>query len=141
MTLTSLIYVSYATQPMTDDELLSLLKEFRQKNADKQVTGMLLYRDGFFIQALEGEADVVEPLYKKISMDKRHRNVLKVSQEIISERSFKSWAMGFNKVENKDMESVEGYTSFLAKPDVEFFTSKPTRARVLLNSFQQHTYF
>lgn len=141
MALTSLIYVSYVTKRMTDEELLALLKEFRDKNAAKNITGMLLYRDGFFIQALEGEAEVVESTFSKIAKDKRHRNILKVSQEVIKSRSFTNWGMGFNKVENKDLEGVEGYTDFLSSPDSEFFTTKPSRAKTLLGSFQRRSYF
>mgnify|MGYP003395746249 CR=1 FL=1 len=141
MALLSLLYVSYADKKMTDEELTALLKEFRDKNTAKQITGMLLYRDGFFIQALEGEAEVVEPLFRKISADKRHRNILKVSQETIRNRSFTDWAMGFNKVEDKDLAGVEGYTDFLTSPDAAFFTSIPTRATVFLNSFKRRSYF
>ena len=35
-----------------------------------------MYRDGFFIQALEGEEETVMSLYNKIKTDPRHRSVL-----------------------------------------------------------------
>ncbi|NJO83577.1 MAG: BLUF domain-containing protein, partial [Blastochloris sp.] len=47
---------------MTDDQLREILVKARDKNRRLNVTGMLLYRDRFFIQALEGEQEVVEPL-------------------------------------------------------------------------------
>jgi hypothetical protein len=40
---------------MSDKHLEAMLKKARNKNEKSAITGMLLYRDGFFIQALEGE--------------------------------------------------------------------------------------
>ncbi|MEZ4671008.1 MAG: BLUF domain-containing protein [Anaerolineae bacterium] len=141
MGLVSLIYVSYAKQKMSDDELVELLKECREKNAARDITGMLLYRDGFFIQALEGDAATIDAVYRKISADKRHRNILKISTENIDKRSFTDWAMGFNKIEDKDLEGIEGYTEFMKKPDPQLFTNTPSMATVLLNSFRKRNYF
>ncbi|MEO1442551.1 MAG: BLUF domain-containing protein, partial [Chloroflexota bacterium] len=65
MTLVSLVYVSYATEPMSGAELEALMAKSSANNKPLGVTGMLLYRQGFFIQVLEGEEDVVMPLYEK----------------------------------------------------------------------------
>jgi hypothetical protein len=55
MSLYCLVYVSIANQEMSDKHLEAMLKKARNKNEKSAITGMLLYRDGFFIQALEGE--------------------------------------------------------------------------------------
>lgn len=141
MALISLVYVSFASQAMNDDELKGLLQECRTKNQAKDITGMLLYRGGFFIQALEGEAEVVNALYERIGQDARHRGVLKVTSEPIEKRSFSSWAMGFNKLADQPPELMEGYTDFLSSPNTAFFTDQPNRAQVLLKSFQERIYF
>ena len=39
---------------------------------------MLLYRDGFFIQALEGELDAIENLYAIIAKYERYKDVILV---------------------------------------------------------------
>ena len=52
-----LVYASRAAQPFTDAELVELLTRSRQKNDRLDVTGMLLYHDGSFIQALEGNRE------------------------------------------------------------------------------------
>lgn len=141
MSLISLVYVSFASHPMTDEELQAILAEARDFNKPNNITGMLLYRDGFFIQALEGEAEVVEPLYNGISKDERHKNVLLVYKNTITERSFSDWSMGFNKIEAGDGGDLPGFTDFLAKPSAEYFTDHPSRATVLLESFKNKTYF
>lgn len=142
MTLISLVYVSFASHDLTDNELKDILEVSRMNNAAHSITGMLLYRDGFFIQALEGDDSVVEPLYEKIAADDRHSNVTLVYKEPISERSFNSWSMGFNKMTDEDVQAMPGLTDFLNDPhDVTFFTETPSRAAELLEAFKERTYF
>ena len=52
MSLNCLVYVSLANQEMSESHLEDLLKKARIKNETLNITGMLLYRDGFFMQAL-----------------------------------------------------------------------------------------
>ncbi|MBZ0279572.1 MAG: BLUF domain-containing protein [Anaerolineae bacterium] len=141
MELVSMVYVSVATKPMSDDELRALLEVCRDKNQKIDVTGMLLYRDRFFIQALEGENKVVETLFDKIRQDPRHRNVMKVYKSIVKQRSFGNWSMGFNKLEDVAPDTLDGYTDFLARPQANYFVDKPNRAVILLESFKERMYF
>ena len=141
MAMITLVYVSFATTPMSDDELRELLKIAREKNQALDVTGMLLYRDGFFIQALEGEEDTVTSLYEKIKTDPRHRNVLQVYRQVIKNRSFDEWSMGFNKFDSGSLEEMEGYTDFLKQPSTDFFAAHPGHARTLLDMFRSKSYF
>ena len=141
MSITTLVYVSFSAEKMTDQELKDILAVSRENNSKLGITGMLLYRDGFFIQVLEGEKEVVNQLYEKISEDERHANILKVYQETSKARSFEDWSMGFNKIEDVDLQNLEGFTDFLNKPQMNFFTKEPNRARTLLNMFKNKTYF
>jgi hypothetical protein len=141
MGLITIVYVSVSSHTMSDDELKTLLAECRANNGPHNITGMLLYRDGFFIQALEGEESEVEPLYEAIRKDPRHTNVLTVYKNAIETRSFTNWAMGFNKFTAADGTGIEGFTDFLNAPDVDFFVQHPGRAAILLNSFRERTYF
>jgi hypothetical protein len=138
MALVSLVYVSFASQDLSEDELKEILKKARENNQKLDVTGMLLYRNGFFIQALEGEDAVVNPLYEKIKQDSRHRSVLQIHKSFVKKRSFEDWSMGFQYVENQDLASVEGFSDFLAKPFTgDFFRKNPSSAQTLLYSFKQ----
>lgn len=139
MAVVSLVYVSLATREMTDEELQSLLKMARETNATLDVSGMLLYRDGYFIQALEGEEKAVDKLFDKIRHDPRHKSVLVVTKTSIQERAFEQWSMGFNKV---DTHEVSGFTDFLDKPfEHSYFEQHPTRAVALLEQFRDRTFF
>ena len=141
MGMITLVYVSFATKVMMDEELRSLLQAARDKNKELDITGMLLYRDGFFIQALEGEEETVLNLYNKIKTDPRHRSVLQIYREGIKNRAFEDWSMGFNKFDSNSLEELEGYTDFLKKPNTDFFAKHPTYAKMLLNMFRTRSYF
>jgi hypothetical protein len=141
MSLYSLVYVSSAKKEMTDDELKGLLKLAREKNTGLGVTGMLLYRDGFFMQALEGEENVLESLFNAIKRDPRHEDVLVVYKKPIHERKFANWTMGFNKIDDKSLECVEGFCDFMQRPKPAFFAERAGEAEALLDNFNHAIFF
>lgn len=141
MSLNCLVYVSLANQEMSDSHLQSMLKKAREKNARLNITGMLLYRDGFFMQALEGELTNIEDLFKTISNDPRHRDVLLIYKKPIKERGFPDWTMGFNKIDDESLEAIEGYTKFLKNPTPDFFIQKASEAEALLDQFKHQLFF
>jgi hypothetical protein len=102
-----LIYVSSAVKLMSDDELVALLEQSREKNLGLGITGMLLYKSGNFMQMLEGEKDVVMGLYETIRHDVRHRNVINIIGDVIMRRNFEYWSMGFY-----NMDKLDGLPTF-----------------------------
>ncbi|HWF37906.1 MAG TPA: BLUF domain-containing protein [Candidatus Acidoferrales bacterium] len=52
------------------------------------VTGMLLYKDGCFMQVLEGNEEAVIDLAEKIQRDPRHKNMMTLYQGDSPERQF-----------------------------------------------------
>jgi len=70
-----LVYVSSAVKPFTDQELLGLLEKARENNQKLGITGMLLYKNGDFMQALEGDEQVVLSLADHIAKDLRHGDI------------------------------------------------------------------
>lgn len=142
MALVSFVYVSFASDDMTDEELLAILTTARAKNQTLDVTGMLLYHERFFVQALEGEEGVVDELFEKIRTDPRHHDVFAVYKQPIEQRTFKNWTMGFNKLDNLKVDDLPGFTDFLSKPpEAQFFTENPSRAKLLLETFRDQTTF
>lgn len=133
----SLIYLSSAIKKLSEAELLELLHKSEENNQALGVTGLLLYRDGNFLQVLEGEADVVRALYEKICKDPRHRGILKVSERPIQRREFGEWQMGFVNLETVKPEDVPGYSDYLQTPlTADEFADNPTFARVFVESFK-----
>ena len=50
-----LIYASYATREMSNEDLIDLLEKSRQRNSRQNITGLLLYAEKKFLQVLEGQ--------------------------------------------------------------------------------------
>ena len=92
--LVRLLYASRATEEVTQDELLSILKKSRINNLAAGVTGVLCYSGGVFLQVLEGGREPVSRLYNRIAGDTRHKQVVLLAYEEIGERSFVGWSMG-----------------------------------------------
>lgn len=136
MSLISLVYASSAVTPLDDHQLGRLLDASRAKNAALDVTGMLLYRDGNFMQALEGDEDVVLELERRIRYDRRHRGVLRLLKRPIVEREFPEWSMGFRRL-GKQLR-VPGETDTIDLPLTDlWFAKEPTRAQKLLLTFRE----
>jgi hypothetical protein len=72
-----------------------ILANARQCNAKVDVTGALLFTEGRFVQALEGDRNDVRATYERIEADPRHANVEILSSQFGDRRRFKQWSMAF----------------------------------------------
>lgn len=93
--LLQLAYVSRATAEMDEHALLDLLRTARRANAAAAVTGLLLFRDGAFVQAIEGAEEDVRTVFARIEADPRHHRIRVLYERPATERDFASWAMGY----------------------------------------------
>ena len=91
-----LVYSSSARAGLTARDLEQILLSARTRNTTHKVTGMLLYRDGVFLQLLEGRRDNVHDIYNLIGRDRRHHHLINLLEETITERDFPSWTMGYS---------------------------------------------
>lgn len=107
--LVSLVYSSTATRPFDDDELAGLLAVSRARNAERNITGMLLYREREFIQILEGTRADVDSLMADIAGDRRHSDVRVLLEEPLHERRFEKWTMGYRPLVAAQPEMLDGY--------------------------------
>jgi len=103
------IYMSTAVKPFTDDELKELLIQSRRNNLRDNITGMLLYSRGSFVQVLEGDKEPLEALYVKILADKRHRSIFQLAYKPLEKRNFPHWSMGFKVIESGEYKELDGY--------------------------------
>ena len=105
-------YISQTTAPMSSEDLLSLLDESRRNNEKLGVTGLLLYANGTFLQAVEGEAEVVDALIERICNDSRHQHIKMLRRVEIDEPQYAEWSMGFDVIGKDDLDEVEGLRNF-----------------------------
>lgn len=91
--LVRLLYASRAVDT-SSDAIESILHQSRDHNPSTGVTGVLCYGGGIFLQALEGGRMAISELYGHIQRDPRHKDVVLLHYEEISERRFAGWTMG-----------------------------------------------
>ena len=72
----------------------AILAQSRSHNTACGITGILCYGAGVFLQAIEGGRMAISELYGHIQKDARHKDVVLLHYEEISERRFGGWTMG-----------------------------------------------
>jgi hypothetical protein len=131
--LINVIYASRSTEDFHEHEIPDLLKQVRIANAKQELTGMLLYIGGSFLQVLEGQAEMVEAVFGAIRRDRRHTQLTLIAREPISERAFEGWTMihkTLDPVEAGELIGEAGYftsASWVTQLD-------PSRAKKLLSA-------
>ena len=96
-----MVYVSTATTPVNDTggkvqvDIGRILMQSRKNNPKLAVGGVLYFSNNHFFQCLEGEQDVVNKVYQKISTDPRHINIQTLLVKRIGNRQFSNWSMKY----------------------------------------------
>ncbi|GAA4496167.1 hypothetical protein GCM10023172_08940 [Hymenobacter ginsengisoli] len=91
----SIVYISQATADFEEADLVQLLKQARGFNERANITGVLLYGGGRFVQVLEGCPVAVRRLFARIETDPRHGLLEKLADGPVARREYKEWYMGF----------------------------------------------
>ena len=112
-TLYHLGYVSTETDPFTNTRLVELLETARRVNSERNVTGLLLYREGSFYQVLEGSETDVKRTFADIERDPRHEAVQILFDGATDVREFPDWQMGFMNLDGIEIEALTGFSDFL----------------------------
>ncbi|OOB92279.1 BLUF domain-containing protein [Rathayibacter sp. VKM Ac-2630] len=134
----SVTYVSTAAESFGDADLAELLRQSRDNNARSGLTGMLLFKNGRFMQVLEGEEEDVRERYRAIAADPRHTDVTQLLSESIEGRRFPQWSMGFPTPEDAELRRAPGYDAFFDSPQKRRSSwDEPSRAQLLLDWFRQ----
>ena len=104
-----IIYLSSATKLLSDDELNYLLKSSKIRNKKYNITGLLLYIDGDFLQVIEGDKQDVLNLFELIKKDKRNRSIICVFNENVEKRQFPDWLMGFSQLTYHNLQKMDSF--------------------------------
>lgn len=114
--LISLIYASRSTECFHEHEIPDLLQHGRVANARLEITGMLLYIAGSFLQVLEGQPEMVDSVYRKIMADNRHTQLALIAREFIPERAFEGWTMMHKTLDPVEAGELIGESDFFMSP-------------------------
>ena len=108
--LVRLLYVSRSVNPETPDETESILNASREHNIANGITGVLCFGGGIYLQAIEGGRNQVNALYTHIVKDPRHKDVVVLDYQEITERRFGGWTMGHVRLDKLNPSIVLKYS-------------------------------
>jgi hypothetical protein len=136
--LLSIVYLSTAAAPLDTDDLAKLLDSSRTNNMLTHLTGMLLYREGRFLQVLEGPEVFVRGRMAVIAADPRHTGVQVLLEETIGERRFPRWTMRHEDVSPETSREIPGFRRmFETAHDDEASGERIASLRTLIRWFQE----
>nr|WP_321222386.1 BLUF domain-containing protein [uncultured Psychroserpens sp.] len=93
----SIIYQSKAQDNLKITEIDNMLLKAKRFNKEHNITGCIVYHDDRFIQIIEGEKPEIINLYAKIKDDKRHFDVMTLSETATNQTLWDDWSMAFYK--------------------------------------------
>ena len=104
-----IVYVSKLSKlkQSAEDVVSDIVQNAKKKNQALGITGVLLYENGHFLQALEGDKEVVNALYSIINKDSRHNDVSKLIDETINARAFPDWSLDTFFIDSPDLVNTE----------------------------------
>ncbi len=115
MSLYEVVYVSQSSQDMSPHDLAELLDRARLNNMAQGITGIMIYHRRSFMQLLEGERSAVLALYERIAKDTRHRQLRKLWDGPITNRSFADWGMAFFAPNPSTLQQHAGYRELFSR--------------------------
>ena len=124
------IYLSTATGKFSQNMLLDLLTISRRNNEARGLTGMLLYRRGFFLQFLEGQRGEVIKLLDRLREDPRHTGIRIIRDGVLPERLFPEWSMAYKNLVGLRSSDVPGYSEGLQSAYVNPHDKSPEQLLV-----------
>lgn len=120
------IYISTAGG-ITDEDIGSILASCQRNNAERNVTGLLLYNGRNFLQLLEGDVEDLSWVMRRIEADPRHNGVSIIDDIAIERRACPDWLMRHIRISDEVAERR-------AKLDAELPEAlDPNLRRIILN--------
>lgn len=131
--LSTLIYRSRLRGDIDDVGLAAILARAQQRNAELQVSGILLYDGSQFLQVLEGPLESVQTLFNIIGKDPRHDFVVEMMRDYAPKRHFETVGMTLF-----DLRRVRAHTvlkSVIKSSVVPFNLAREERVYKFIRSF------
>ena len=132
--LVRLLYVSRALDPNDTLATQSILDSARAHNMSNGITGILCYGGGIYLQAIEGGRQPVNELYGHIVRDQRHKDVVLLDYQEITERRFGGWTMGQVNLTKLNTSIVLKYSE---KPELDPYSVSGAVSLALLEELMQ----
>ena len=105
-----IVYISEFTgdKAKASEVLSSITETAKENNQKDDITGVLFYQNGKFIQIIEGEDEPLASIMKRIEADSRHTNLTYLVNEEVQSHGFEDWNMdAFNLSDSENIDTDE----------------------------------
>ena len=134
-----LLYLSNAKPELKQAELDKILEVSRKNNPSRDITGLLVFANGVFIQVLEGPSSEVTNLFETICDDTRHQKVAMLGEYVGQERIFSKWSMGFLQSTFDELTRITDSPNMIGRDDVlSLLSNDETEAVRFLKKFTKY---
>jgi hypothetical protein len=132
----SILYSSDAAYPLGEVEINHILDKARARNIEAGVTGILLHKNGHFLQYIEGAELELARIFQIIQENKQHNNLKVIFYRPVSQRLFPEWSMAYQSKELEVYSDEEVYFSLLY-PALNTNEGDASKVSEALNQFWQ----
>ena len=134
-----LLYLSNAKPELKQAELDRILEVSRKNNPSRDITGLLVFANGVFIQVLEGPSSEVTNLFETICDDTRRQEVAMLGEYVGQERIFSKWSMGFLQSTFDELTRITDSPNMIGRDDVlSLLSNDETEAVRFLKKFTKY---
>ncbi|WP_452599807.1 BLUF domain-containing protein [Pontimicrobium sp. MEBiC01747] len=117
--LKTICYVSSSDIDLNISDLNELFKTTIKNNTHSKISGILIYKNGNFLQIIEGEENQIDKLYTKICLDARHHGTILIIETKICDRVFDNYSTEFPIINNnKQMLKLKHYLNWLKEAEL-----------------------
>ncbi|CCK03143.1 diguanylate phosphodiesterase [Cronobacter sakazakii] len=131
--LSTLIYRSRLKGDIDQASLQAIVRQAQTRNAQMQVSGILVFDGHQFLQVLEGPLHAVEALFERISQDERHDFVVELMRDYAPRRHFENVGMALFDLRNVKAHAV--LKAVVKSSVVPFNLSREARVYKFIRSF------
>jgi hypothetical protein len=117
-----LIYTSHPNVDVTEGFVTEILTKAMKRNYARQISGLLVYSHGEFMQLIEGDKQDIEKLFNIIRSDIRHGDIRVLTETQSPHRCMPTWAMGFTML-NEFSEAFAAQNFYISFNDAKEFCS------------------
>ena len=131
-----IIYTSRSTKQFNKRNLLDLLHDSRAFNTMDNISGVLMHKNGLFLQIIEGKSKDLEDLIERLHRDTRHNNLKIIDDQLVEDRIFANWSMGCADFDDPTLSLIPGIRTDLSDPTVinNLITNLPELVTLLLQN-------
>ncbi|ELY2954805.1 diguanylate phosphodiesterase [Cronobacter sakazakii] len=131
--LSTLIYRSRLKGDIDQASLQAIVRQAQTRNAQMQVSGILVFDGHQFLQVLEGPLHAVEALFERISQDERHDFVVELMRDYAPRRHFENVGMALFDLRNVKAHAV--LKAVVKSSVVPFNLAREARVYKFIRSF------